>query len=201
MQYPPNQSNSSSPNDPTIPGQFYPIAPPPPPPGARHKRLWRWYRAQRKRTQWGLGCGIITAAFFLCICSAAFAATPGTGQPQTASAPTPTATATTVALVATTPPTATPTPRPTPTPTPKPTPTPNPCANAVNGNPWCYDFSPGNLIYSPPAGFCGYFNCISSFWSGSGFVNECNDGTYSKSGGHRGDCSHYGGEQQPLYSH
>lgn len=78
MQYLPNQPSQSHPNDQTIPGQFYPIAPPPPPPPeAHHKRFWRWYRAQRKRTQWGIGCGIIAAAFFLCICSAAFAATPG----------------------------------------------------------------------------------------------------------------------------
>lgn len=114
-------------------------------------------------------------------------------------------------------PTATPTPKPKPTPTPKPkpvptkapvptqppapTPTPKPSCNAVNGNPWCYNFTAGSLIYSPPSAFCDYFACISSFWSGSGFVNECNDGTYSKSGGHSGDCSYHGGEDRPLYSH
>jgi hypothetical protein len=117
-------------------------------------------------------------------------------------------------LVATTAPTATPSPtptarptptmRPTPVPTqppPKPTPTPAPKCVAVNNNPWCYNFTPGNLIYSPPSAFCSYFDCISNFWNGRGFVNECQDDTYSKSGGIRGDCSYHGGELQPLYSH
>src|SRR2546421_949724 len=57
-------------------------------------------------------------------------------------------------------PTATATPKPTPKPTvlavkptpkptqrPQPTPTPKPHCAGVNGNPWCYDFNPGNLIY------------------------------------------------------
>lgn len=86
-------------------------------------------------------------------------------------------------------------------PHPTPTPTPAPACQAVNNNPWCYNFTPGNRIYNPPAAFCDYFNCISNFWNGRGFVNECQDGSYSKSGGIRGDCSYHGGEQQPLYAH
>lgn len=83
----------------------------------------------------------------------------------------------------------------------KPTPTSAPSHTGVNGNPWGYDFSSGKLIYNPPSNFCDYFACISNFWNGSGFVNECNDGSYSKSGGIRGDCSYHGGEARPLYSH
>jgi hypothetical protein len=101
-------------------------------------------------------------------------------------------------------PTARPTPtvivRPIPTPIP-PKPTPTPSCQAVNGNPWCYNFSQGNLIYNPPDNFCDYFNCISSFWNGNGYVIECQDGTYSLSGGIRGSCSHHGGDLRPLYSH
>lgn len=107
-----------------------------------------------------------------------------------------------------TPPTNTPTPKPQPThqATPKPTPKPTqPTCQAVNGNPWCYNFSSGNLIYVPPSNFCDYFNCISSFWGsddpGDGYVIQCVDGTFSQSGGERGACSSHGGELKPLYSH
>ncbi|HLG78061.1 MAG TPA: hypothetical protein VFA41_17165 [Ktedonobacteraceae bacterium] len=101
-------------------------------------------------------------------------------------------------------PSPTPTQRPTPTPRPQPTsppPTPTPSCQAVNNNPWCYNFSPGSLIYNPPSAFCDYFPCISSFWNGQGYVVECQDGDYSLSGGVQGACSHHGGELRPLYSH
>lgn len=105
------------------------------------------------------------------------------------------------------PPTPPPKPAPTPTPLPRvqptqvPAPTPPPHLG-INGNPWGYDFTPGNLIYQPPPDFCTYFNCIPSFWQNTnGYVDECNDGTYSHSGGVRGACSRHGGEMRPLYSH
>jgi hypothetical protein len=112
------------------------------------------------------------------------------------------------------------TPRPTPTPAPKPVPTQAPAkqsvqqqpvqqsapvqsapATGVNNNPWGYDFNPGNYITDPPSAFCSYFNCIASFWNGKGHVEECNDATYSKSGGISGSCSSHGGSWRPLYSH
>jgi hypothetical protein len=109
---------------------------------------------------------------------------------------------------------ATPTSKPQPTPTLKPvlraTPTPRPqptptVHTGINGNPWGYDFNAGNLIYTPPSGFCNYFNCIATFYApddpGDGYIVECQDGTYSQSGGERGACSHHGGEMRPLYSH
>lgn len=108
-------------------------------------------------------------------------------------------------------PTATPTQKPTPRPTPTqivihPTPTPTQAhCVAINNNPWCYNFSPGNLINYPPSGFCNYFNCIPTFYGsddpGDGYIIECQDGTYSQSGGESGACSYHGGEMRPLYSH
>src|SRR5579863_8526599 len=58
-----------------------------------------------------------------------------------------------------------------------------PSCFGINGNPWCYNFSPGTLIYTPPSGFCNYFNCIPSFFGsddpGDGYINKRDDGTYS----------------------
>lgn len=98
-----------------------------------------------------------------------------------------------------------PTPVPTqpPAPTQAPAPTSPPVHTGVNGNPWGYDFTAGNLIYSPPADFCGqYFTCVTTFWkSMNGYVAQCADGIFTHSGGVRGECSHNGGKGQILYSH
>lgn len=113
----------------------------------------------------------------------------------------------------------TPTPRATPTPTPAPTPppsTPKPIPTAVPTaaptaapanlcgapqNPWGYNFCGGGFLYSPDPSFCNYFNCIPSFWqSTNGYVDQCNDGTFSHSGGRSGACSYHGGENRPLYA-
>ena len=116
--------------------------------------------------------------------------------------PNPTATG---APTATPKPTATPLPTATPKPaTPTPQPTRPPTATpptGVNGNPWGFDFNPGDKIYNPPSGFCGYFGCISSFWSGSGYVVQCHNAQFSKSGGKTGVCSKQGGYWRTLYSH
>lgn len=117
----------------------------------------------------------------------------------------PTATVTSIPT-STMPPTATPTPRsvatqPKPTPTPRPQPTPTHCVG-VNNNPWCYDFNPGNLIYSPPSAFCSYFTCVSTFWTATrGYVAECVNGSYTHSAGVSGACSRDGGVMRALYSH
>lgn len=103
--------------------------------------------------------------------------------------------------------TATPTPRPTAVPTQPiqrstPTPTPAPHCVAVNNNPWCYNFTPGNLITNPPSAFCNYFTCVSTFWTANhGYVAECANGSYTHSGGVSGACSRDGGVSQTLYSH
>jgi hypothetical protein len=70
----------------------------------------------------------------------------------------------------------------------------------VNGNPWGYNFTCCHFITSPPANFCSYFSCISSFWNGNGYVVECGDTRYSKSGGISGACSSHGGPLRPLYA-
>jgi hypothetical protein len=97
-------------------------------------------------------------------------------------------------------------PSPSPSPVASPTPTPPPAPPVRNtcgapANPWGYNFCGGSLIYQPDADFCGYFNCIPSFWkSTNGYVDQCVDGTYSHSGGRQGACSHHGGEKRPLYT-
>lgn len=67
-------------------------------------------------------------------------------------------------------------------------------------NPWNYTFCSGRLITAPPSAFCSYFTCISSFWKGTGYVVQCSDGAFSKSGGHTGVCSTHGGFKRNLYS-
>jgi hypothetical protein len=118
-------------------------------------------------------------------------ATATEAQPSPTAQPTATATAMPQ-------PTATPKPRPQPTATPTPKPTCIP--GAVNCNPWGYTFTPGHYIFTVPAGFCTYFACSNNFYSGKGFVMECHDGMYSKSGGFSGSCSHHGGNWRPLYA-
>lgn len=117
-----------------------------------------------------------------------------TAQPTATSAPTATArpqpTATTKPI---------PQPTATPKPIPQPTATPKPCIpGAVNCNPWGYNFNCCNYIYSPPSNFCSYFSCINNFWNGVGYVMECQDGMYSKSGGRSGSCSWHGGNLRAL---
>ena len=90
----------------------------------------------------------------------------------------------------------------TPTPAPAPPPT---AASVVNlcgapSNPWNYNFCGGNTITAPDPAICSYFHCIASFWNGTGYVVQCMDGTFSKSGGHTGVCSTHGGFGRNLYS-
>ncbi len=77
-------------------------------------------------------------------------------------------------------------------------------AAGINNNPWGYDFTAthGSLITSPDPAFCGqYFHCIPNFPKGKGYVVECKDGMYSKSGGIHGSCSRHGGDGPILYAH
>jgi hypothetical protein len=98
------------------------------------------------------------------------------------------------------PPTAVPTARPTAVTTAPPTALP-PNLCGAPPNPWNYNFCGGGTISSPPSNFCSYFNCIPSFWqSTKGYVEECQDGTYSHSGGRSGSCSYHGGDLRALYA-
>jgi hypothetical protein len=210
-QWPPQQPYRQQ----SSPGQFQ--RPPNSTDPSRNRGLRGWYASKTRKVKLGLGCGTLIAVLLLfsCIGSAI-------GSNNLASTPTPTATSGQAALIIS--PTATHTPipilthNPTPTPTAKPTiapthaplptqppkPTAPPC-QATNGNPWCYNFSPGKLIYIPPSGFCNYFNCIPTFYGsddpGDGYIVECNDGSYSQSGGEKGACSYHHGVMRPLYSH
>jgi len=82
------------------------------------------------------------------------------------------------------------------------------CAADVPPNPWGYDFCAQNgmEIYEPPPGFCSYFRCDQYFWPvpKNGFVEQCEDQTYSSSGGYLpGGCSRHGGVGRwgTLYQH
>lgn len=199
FQLPPNQPQY------TLSEQYQP---PPPPPKKRSRRKF-----------FAIGCGALIVLVMLIGVIAAAASTGNGSTPNTESQATPTTQAvqttptlpaTRVALVRPTPkPTLIPThaPQPTSIPTqpPAPKPTPTPSCQATNGNPWCYNFVPGNLIYRPPSNFCAYFNCISSFWGSddpdNGYVVECLDSTFSQSGGESGACSSHGGVMRALYAH
>ncbi len=130
---------------------------------------------------------------------------PPTSSPATVPVP---STAPAVVTVEPTPPPPPPTPQPTPIPTPAPTPapataaTPAPAAASLCGapsNPWSYSFCTGSFIYSPPSNFCSYFDCIANFWNGVGYVIQCSDLRFSKSGGRSGSCSQHGGNYRALY--
>ncbi len=205
MQPPNDPRRPSFNNQPTYPN----FSPPPRQAPPRQKKLI---------PLWALALG---ACLILCTCIGVASAIKGntnTATPTTTPTDTPTSAAVLVATdtptdtpIPTDTPTPTPAPTATPTPTPKPvvvvTPTPRPQPTAthcvgVNNNPWCYDFNPGSLIYSPASAFCSYFNCVSTFWSATrGYVAECANGRYTHSGGVSGACSRDGGVSRPLYSH
>jgi hypothetical protein len=68
-------------------------------------------------------------------------------------------------------------------------------------NPYGYNFcGTGNEVTAPPSDICNYFNCINNFGNGQGYMVECNDGTYSMSGGIDGACSDHYGEDRTVYS-
>ena len=149
--------------------------------------------------------------FSLCIALAISCGTPAavpTATPTIAATVAPTVVPTS-AVVPTNapivPPTVAPTLAPTPAPTVAPTPRPATPAPAINlcgaaANPWNYTFCGGTFITSPPAAFCSYFNCIASFATGRGYVIQCVDTTFSKSGGISGSCSTHGGNSRALYA-
>jgi hypothetical protein len=47
---------------------------------------------------------------------------------------------------------------------------------------------------------CNYFHCIGNFPNGVGYMVECNDGTYSMSGGRPGACSTHTGEGPAVHN-
>jgi hypothetical protein len=55
------------------------------------------------------------------------------------------------------------------------------------------DQSPGEPAYEPPPDFCDTHDCIPNFENGTGYPTQCEDGTWSGSGGRPGACSWHGG--------
>ena len=87
--------------------------------------------------------------------------------------------------------------KPVPT-TPAPT---TPAAKSLCGapqNPMGYNFCGGTPVSNPDPSTCDYFDCIANFDNGKGYMEECQDHTYSMSGGRRGACSSHGGELRPV---
>ncbi|WP_063794767.1 hypothetical protein [Microbispora sp. ATCC PTA-5024] len=67
-------------------------------------------------------------------------------------------------------------------------------------NPYGYNFCGGALITAPEPDVCSYFSCIPYFSEGRGYMMQCNDGTFSMSGGRQGSCSHHHGNRRPVFA-
>lgn len=83
-----------------------------------------------------------------------------------------------------------------PTKAPTKAPTKNLCG--APPNPYGYNFCGGATISNPPGDICDYLDCIDNFWNGKGYIEQCQDGMFGKSGGIQGSCSHHGGNRRPL---
>ena len=93
----------------------------------------------------------------------------------------------------------------------QPTPAPPPPVNGLCGapaNPYGLNYcGTGSEITAAqvPSDICSYFSCIGSapshesFWRGLGYLEVCNDGDISLSGGRSGACSYHGGEDHPVW--
>jgi PASTA domain-containing protein len=72
------------------------------------------------------------------------------------------------------------------------------------GNPWAFSLACGSFIYHPPADFCDFLTevtgayCVGDFYNAAGYVMQCRDGNFSKSGGKSGSCSSHDGNWRPL---
>ena len=84
-------------------------------------------------------------------------------------------------------------------------------ANALCGapaNPYGFNYcGVGSevTVKAVPAAICSYFSCIgtdsahTSFWRGLGYLEVCEDGDISLSGGRSEACSSHGGENHPVW--
>jgi hypothetical protein len=222
-QYPPAWQSPPPAFTPPVPPPNWQLPPPPQPPQPPQGRqtFWQsingWSIPTKIVAGVGAGCSALIIA---CIACSALSLALGGSSPLTTQGNGVTATATTdvtatteptatteATAAATTEATATATTHAQPTNTPRSHPTNTPCASPCN--PWGYNFNPtgGTKITSPPSAFCSYFACIgsppsyTSFWNGRGYVVECQDTKFSKSGGISGSCSQHGGDLRTLYAH
>lgn len=76
-------------------------------------------------------------------------------------------------------------------------------ASPAPANPYGFDFNvqDGFWIEFPPKDFCNHFDCTDTFWQENGYVVQCNDGKFSKSGSEENECAGHGGWKQMLYRH
>jgi hypothetical protein len=58
----------------------------------------------------------------------------------------------------------------------------------------CPASGPSTPPATTPRSFCATHACIPNFGNGTGYIVQCNDGTWSHSGGRPGACSDHGGE-------
>jgi hypothetical protein len=130
------------------------------------------------------------------VTTAPLAAGPATTTIPAATVPATTAPATTAPVAPATTKTE-PKPKPTTKATKKPKPKVDLCG--APSNPLGYTFCGGSHITSPDGDTCTYFDCIASFWDGKGYMEQCDDGTVSMSGGRSGSCSSHGGNRRPVY--
>ncbi|HEX4723724.1 MAG TPA: hypothetical protein VH333_14500 [Pseudonocardiaceae bacterium] len=67
-------------------------------------------------------------------------------------------------------------------------------------NPLGYNYcGHGSLIRAAGPDTCSYFQCIGNWRNGKGYMEECQDGDVSMSGGRQGSCSYHGGDARPVY--
>jgi hypothetical protein len=199
---------------------YYSPTPPPSPVPQSLSRpsVWNWYKQRTPLGKIGYGCFSLIVILIACSIFGSVASVIGGSNSATIVSQTSTPTITQVIHPQTpTPkptvklaPTSTPAPTPTPTPTvePQQIPTPPPASpvptcNGTLVDGICYSFDPtgGVLVYNPAPDFCSYFSCIANFSKGRGYVVECNDGMFSKSGGIPGSCSRHNGNMRPIYQH
>jgi hypothetical protein len=76
-------------------------------------------------------------------------------------------------------------------------PPPNLCG--APANPYGYNFCGGTLVYSPAGDICSYLTCAANFWKGDGYVVQCQDDTFSKTGGKQKVCSQDQGYRATLF--
>lgn len=121
-------------------------------------------------------------------------------QPATSLLPTTTVRSTTTSAPTTRPPVTTHRPKP-PATKPAPPKTTQPVSLCgAPSNPYGLNLcGRGSHVFQPPADVCLYFDCIANFDNGVGYMEQCQDGMYSMSGGRQGACSYHGGERQAVY--
>jgi hypothetical protein len=69
---------------------------------------------------------------------------------------------------------------------------------ALSSNQWGFNFGCCDQISNPPSSFCSVFKCVARFHGGTGVVEECGDGLYTKAGGTAKACEKHGGQWRLL---